>query len=94
MSSDSWTEVDMTDPDELLCIVFIPPLVTILRHAESTKGSPLTEEDVLAVRGNAVCMRMAHSRAEALAKSRGYDDISAEDCWNEWQSVRTQFFPT
>ena len=45
-------------PDDPLCLVFIPALVTILLNVERKTGRPLTEAEVIAIRDKAVCMTM------------------------------------
>ena len=76
--------------DEPLRAVFMPALLAVLRAAEQEKNAPLTEAEVLAVRDNAVCMTVPLSVAHGLDRSRGYPDISPEDCWKEWRSFREQ----
>lgn len=77
--------------DDPLCLVFIPPLVTLLYRAELEKGTPLTEEEVFAIRDNANCIVMPFSVADEAEAKRGYSDIVAEECWDEWQGIRKQF---
>ena len=74
--------------DETLVPVFMPPLVTILAQHERQKGSPLTEDEVLAIRGKSVVMMMRQSIAEQMAQKRGYRDIDPQACWQEWQQAR------
>jgi hypothetical protein len=74
--------------DERLVIVAIPPLVTLLLAQEKQKGSPLDEQEVLAIRGKAVCMRVRESVAAQMAKARGYDDITLENTWDDWNATR------
>jgi len=74
--------------EQTLVPVFIPPLVTILAHHERQKGSPLTEDEVLAICGKSVVMMMRQSHAEQMAQKRGYRDVDPERCWEEWQRVR------
>ena len=74
-----------TDP---MIPVFIPSLVSVLLSREKAKGSPLTEAEVLEIRDQGVCMMLRLSEAAKLVKSRGYDDIDPEECWEEWQRVR------
>ncbi len=76
--------------DETVVPVFIPSLVTLLVHHEREKGSPLTQEEVLAIRGKAVCMTMRLSMAIEMAEKRGYTDIPAETCWESWREFRKQ----
>ena len=76
------------DEDEPIVAVPIPPLITILTALEDQKGAPLTEEEVLAARDGAVCMTMSASRARAMAKSRGYEDMNPENVWAEWIEFR------
>ncbi len=74
--------------------VFIPPLATLLAHAESLKGIKLTETEALRVRDNAVCMMMAPEDAAKLAESRGYRDVEPENCWADWHRLRVQITGT
>ncbi|RUL63103.1 hypothetical protein EKH79_11860 [Dyella dinghuensis] len=80
------------DQEDPLCLVFVPALVTLLYKAEQTKGSPLTEQEVVAIRDNASCIALPYSVAAEGEKARGYPDIVAERCWLEWQSARKQLF--
>lgn len=74
-----------TDP---LCLVFVPALVAVLTAAEAKKGAPLTEAEACEIRDAATCIALPFSTALAMETERGYPDIVAEDCWNEWQRVR------
>jgi len=74
--------------EENLVPVFIPALVAILVNVEDTKGSPLTPEQVIAIRDKASVIMMEKAHADALAVSRGYDDIDPENCWYDWQMCR------
>ena len=76
--------------DEQLCLVFIPALVAVLHHSEQAKGAPLTESEVLDIRDRAVCMTMSLSAALRMEEKRGYADIVAEDCWEQWQQARVE----
>lgn len=67
---------------------FVPPLVALLTDAEGRKGSPLTKEEVLTARDNAVCLGVPASAAAALSAARGYDDLSPESAWEEWLTYR------
>lgn len=78
------------DPTDPLCLVFMPALIAILLNAEKTKGAPLKEAEVIAVRDKAVCMALPASQAAQLEEKRGYPDLLAEDVWNEWQRTRTE----
>lgn len=77
--------------DRDLVLDFAPPLITLLLAAERSKGAPLTEEEVHAIRDEAACISVPRSMAEALAESRGYADLDPEACWEQWQVVRDQF---
>ena len=81
--------MDSSESDPL-CLVFVPALVAVLLNAEKTKGAPLTECEVLQIRGRSVCMRVRYSVALAQEKNRGYKDIAPERCWDEWQRIRSQ----
>jgi hypothetical protein len=68
---------------------FIPPLVSLLAHAEAQQGSPPTEAEVLQIRGGASCRMMSVERARELAEKRG-PDLDPERCWAEWQRLRSE----
>lgn len=75
-----------TDP---LCLVFIPSLVSLLKAAEDRKGAQLSEVEVLEIRDHATATAVPFSAAFALEKKRGYKDIVPEECWKEWQRIRS-----
>lgn len=52
------------------------------------KGTPLTELEVCNIRDQATCIAVTFATALAMEQERGYADIVAEDCWNEWQRLR------
>lgn len=76
--------------EEKPVLVCIPPLVALLKSKESQKGSPLTEEEVITIRDNAVAMAVTEDTAKTMEESRGYPDIDPENCWEEWQVVRKE----
>lgn len=78
-----------TDTDDLVP-VFIPSLVAILVHAEDEKGTPLTKDEVHAIRDKAACIMMKHVDACKMDDSRGYCDIDPENCWYDWQLARRE----
>lgn len=71
--------------------VFVPPLATCLAAAEASKGSRLTEAEVLSIRNGAVCIMMAHEEAAKMAASRGYRDVEPENYWADWNRLRVEF---
>lgn len=76
--------------DESQVIVFIPALAVLLLRAEHLKGSPLTEEEALSVRDNAIVVKTSPEQARAVTEKRGYDDIDPADCWAQWQALRKE----
>ncbi|AZF33000.1 hypothetical protein C4J89_3541 [Pseudomonas sp. R4-35-07] len=73
---------------EQLCVVFIPALSVALQSAETNKGSPLTETEVLEIRDLATCVAVPLGVALDMENERGFRDLVAENCWNEWQRLR------
>lgn len=71
-------------------IAHIPSLAALLLRAEELKGSPLSEAEVLRIRDGAN-VTVIPDAGETLEKSRGYRDIDPTNCWEEWQTLRTQF---
>lgn len=74
-----------------LCLVPVPALVVLLKTAEDRKGSPLSEAEVVQIRDEATCIAVPLSATFALQDKRGYPDIVPEDCWKQWQRVRSSF---
>jgi hypothetical protein len=76
--------------DEKLVLFFIPSLSAVLLNRERKKGSPLTEEEVISIRDQAVVVALRPEIAKGIEEERGYQDISGENCWEEWQIQRRQ----
>jgi len=76
--------------DEQLVPTFVPALVVLLAHEEHLLGRPLDEDEVLAIRDNAICMMVPRSAVAVVSKSRRYDDIDPQNAWEEWQLIRDE----
>ncbi len=76
-----------SDSDDLVP-VFIPALVALLVRAEDKKGTPLTKDEVHAIRDDAACIMMEVNDAAKMDDSREYRDIDPENCWHDWQMAR------
>ena len=76
-----------SDTDDLVP-VFMPALVVLLVHAEDKKGTPLTKDEVHAIRDSGACIMMESGVARKMDDSRGYRDIDPENCWHDWQMAR------
>src|ERR1041384_6298559 len=76
--------------NEELLPLFNPALCALLVNMEDEKGSPLDEEEVLAIRDKAAVMMVSKEHFEAMANSRGYADLDPENCWYDWQLLRRQ----
>jgi hypothetical protein len=70
--------------------VFMPALVVLLLRAEQSKGEPLTEDEVLAIRDGANCVMMPSAQAKKQEETRGYPDVDPENCWEDWQQMRLE----
>ncbi len=68
--------------------VFNPSLAALLLAAEKDKGSPLTEDEVIAIRNSSTMMMVPEESAAEFEKKRGYKDIDADNCWEEWCKLR------
>jgi hypothetical protein len=79
----------MSSEDDLVP-VFIPALVALLIQAEELNGSPLTRNQVIAIRDNADCVMLPRSAKAEMEAERGYADIDPERCWEDWSIVRTR----
>jgi len=75
-------------PEAELIIFCVPSLVATLLNRERQKGCPLTEQEVLEIRDNAPAIAMPPDVAAKVEAERGYKDIDAENCWEEWQKAR------
>ncbi|MEO1297272.1 MAG: DUF2314 domain-containing protein [Cyanobacteria bacterium J06636_16] len=73
-----------------LVAVFMPALRDLLLQMEDEKGTPLTPQEVFAIRNQAACMRLRPEIAERIDKFRGYRDIDPENCWYDWQGLRRE----
>jgi hypothetical protein len=73
---------------ERLIIVPVPSLVATLLGAETDKGAPLTELEVLAIRDGAPSVALSEKLAAEVIAKRGYDDIDADNVWQAWQAIR------
>ena len=77
--------------NEELVLVFVPPLVTILRDVEQRTGVALTESKVNEIRDDATCIALRRSIASKMEKLRGFSDIDPENCWEEWNAIKRDF---
>jgi accessory colonization factor AcfC len=68
----------------------MPTLLSLLKFHESSKGSKLTEEEVLEIRDNAVVMTVSSSTLRKIEEDRGYKDIDPNNCWVEWNKCINQ----
>ncbi len=75
---------------EELVITHAPALVAVLLKAETDKGKPLTESEVIKIRDSASCIVMPIAVKLKVEESRGYQDIKPENVWVEWQEVRQE----
>ncbi len=73
--------------------VFMPALVMLLLDAERSKGSPLTEAEVHAIRDQAAVILLPARIAQQMPEKRGYGDLDPEHAWEEWQIVREVINP-
>ncbi|MEN4974034.1 hypothetical protein ABEH62_09155 [Pantoea eucalypti] len=73
-----------------MIVLFIPSLISLLVSKVEEKGSPLTEEEVLAIRDNATAIVTDAEGVLAVAERRGYQDIDPEHCWEEWLDFNRQ----
>lgn len=71
-----------------MAIVFIPTFVALLEAKEKESGCELTRYEVESRRDNATVIELPTEIARHMAKSRGYQDIDAEDVWNEWLTLK------
>lgn len=75
-------------PERKLFLTFVPSLVSLLLAREKRKGAPLTKQEVLEIRDKAAVVALTEDVAAKVAAERGYRDIDADHCWEEWQRAR------
>jgi hypothetical protein len=75
---------------DVMVTVFIPPLVTLLLHAEKQKGAALSKAEVIKIRDKSPCITMSVANANKLGETRGYRDVDPENVWSDWQMFRDQ----
>ena len=80
----------MSDSEHLV-IYPMPSLVSTLLNREQTKGSPLTEAEVLQIRDDCPSVAVPIDIVPKIDAERGYKDINPENCWAEWQEARQRF---
>ncbi len=73
---------------EQLILTPVPALVALLWNLEKSKGSPLTEHEVITARDNAACIAMPLTAHRAVVAERGYTDLDPENIWQEWLSFK------
>lgn len=77
---------------EKLIVFCIPSLVATLLDRERSKGSALTEAEVIGIRDGCPAKMLTPAEARAVEERRGYKDIDPRHCWEQWQEVRLEFF--
>lgn len=77
-----------------LVLTYVPALITVLLFREKSKGSPLTEQEVLEIRDKAIVIALPKEEALQIAESRGYQDIDPDHCWEQWQRARIDLIDT
>ena len=77
----------MSNPNSLV-IYCVPSLVATLLNRECAKGSPLTEEEVIAIRDSCPAIALSPETAAVMDEKRGYKDIDPDHCWEQWQEAR------
>jgi len=87
----SYAEIAVRPNPQHFVIQPIPALVVILLSVEKKKGSPLTEQEVVALRDKITVVVTAPADAKAVDDGRGYKDIDPSHAWEAWQVVRLQF---
>ena len=79
--------------DKGLVPVFIPSLVSVFMRHELDKGTQLTEQEVIAIRGKSIPVALRRSDALRLEDHRGYQDVDPAHCWETWRKLRNTMKP-
>ncbi|MBP6122801.1 MULTISPECIES: hypothetical protein [Providencia] len=67
-----------------MAIVFIPSLVALLESKEKEAGYELTQNEVESICDNATAIELPAEVVDDMDKSRGYQDLNANNVWNGW----------
>lgn len=67
-----------------MAIVFIPSLIALLEAKEKEAGCELTQYEVESIRDNATAIELPAEVGDDMDKSRGYQDLNANNIWNDW----------
>ena len=78
--------------NQRLILVFMPSLVSTLLNRDKAKGSPLTEDEVIAIRDGAHCVATPADVVPAITEARGYEDIDPENVWRDWCAIRPSLY--
>jgi hypothetical protein len=70
-----------------LAVIFMPSLAALLAEAEHIKGSPLTEEQVIRIRDEALVVVAPTDVLAATVQQRGYPEVDAAHPWESWQAI-------
>jgi hypothetical protein len=80
--------------DQTEVAVYMIPLAVNLATAERGKGSPLTEAEVLAIRDQALTLRMTRAKARTFYATVDAQApvirLDPDRVWEEWQEIRGQ----
>lgn len=74
--------------DEPLAPVVAVNLADVLRRMEKSKGAPLTEEEVLAVRNEVPFIMLPREKADEFVAQWQGDYINPASPWNAWQALK------
>ncbi len=77
-------------PQHRMMITSVPSRVSLLWRREQSKGSPLTEKEVVQICDDGAAVALPLMAAAAVEHGRGYRDIIVDDCWAEWQKARLE----
>ena len=83
---------ESTDDGQPKVTVYLNPLHAMLHAAEKSKGSPLSEAEVLRVRDTTVAVDMTLEQAErfyaSLDAQVSVHRMNPDRVWEEWQEIR------
>ncbi len=80
-------------PQAKLRMNFVPPLRALLEAARDKKGAALSDDEVLSLRDQGVCIAMEPGAVRELERSRGYVDLDAERVLECWHAIEESLEP-
>lgn len=81
----------MTENDENLKLLCVPPLGSLLGIMEQKKDSPLTQAEVEKIAGNSVCVALHEEEYWQMLSKQENAHIDPGNAWDDWQRYKSDY---